>query len=628
MMRRFVALGVQSIALVCILASPSPSVEAQGEDRALFERWARIAEPLPGAPASIGSYSAGCLQGAVTLPPDGSGYAVMRPSRHRFYGHPTLIAYLTRLAGRMQRENRNLLLFGDLGQPPGGPMLTGHASHQTGLDADVWFTTLPRRPTDAERERLRPASFVIGRKTLKSSWGPEQAAMLAAAADSADVNRIFVSPPIKRYMCRQYRRPRGSIGCVRGGGMKITSTSGSSARRAARCAESSRGSIRRTTAAPMNWPGGSRARRTANGPGCRRRPSLAVSPSCPPSAPRRTDALEGAFARQVVARKNRRQHGEVDVEFFARYCIALTSFGCPKGEGLATTGRRSHTGHSVDALPRLVRLSLCAVSRSSRCDAFRHRASLREFHSPGHLPFTSSGTRDSPSPRLRNVSTRPAVALLKQPNRVLHRGGTQMHVPLRRHQLLMSGQFLNRAWRCTGRHQVRAERVAQSVCATLRKVGRSTGLPHVLTDDPLCDRETVGQASTLLLSDDDWATQSVTLSCLASAGGYPSADFQLRSLPIHDLCSDCMRGRGDRARTSRKGSVSSEADAVESLPPRARLADASDKHERAERQEVGRSHPCTRRAEWQHLGLSSLLQRQAHRRRDLLESRRRQPADS
>jgi penicillin-insensitive murein endopeptidase len=204
MRRRFVALGVQSIAMVCILASPSPSVEAQGEDRALFERWARIAEPLPGAPASIGSYSAGCLQGAVTLPPDGSGYAVMRPSRHRFYGHPTLIAYLTRLAGRMQQENRNLLLFGDLGQPAGGPMLTGHTSHQTGLDADVWFTTLPRRPTDNERERLRPASFVIGRKTLKSSWGPEQAARLAAAADSADVNRIFVSPPIKRYMCRQY----------------------------------------------------------------------------------------------------------------------------------------------------------------------------------------------------------------------------------------------------------------------------------------------------------------------------------------------------------------------------------------------------------------------------------------
>ena len=202
--RRLATLGVRSIAIVCVLAAPSSSVEAQREDRAQFDRWAQIAEPLPGPPASIGFYSAGCLQGAVTLPLDGDGYAVMRPSRRRFYGHPALIDYLITLADRMQRGNRNLLLFGDLGQAPGGPMLTGHASHQNGLDGDVWLTTLSRRPTDAERERLQSASFVAGRKTLKPTWGPAQASVLAAAANSADVNRIFVSPPIKRYMCRQY----------------------------------------------------------------------------------------------------------------------------------------------------------------------------------------------------------------------------------------------------------------------------------------------------------------------------------------------------------------------------------------------------------------------------------------
>ena len=202
--RRLATLGVRSIAIVCVLAAPSSSVEAQREDRAQFDRWAQIAEPLPGPPASIGFYSAGCMQGAVALPLDGDGYAVMRPSRHRFYGHPALIDYLIALAGRMQRENRNLLLVGDLGQAPGGPMLTGHASHQNGLDADVWFTTLSRRPTNTEREGLQSAGFVAGRKTLKSTWGPAQANVLAAAANSADVNRIFVSPPIKRYMCRQY----------------------------------------------------------------------------------------------------------------------------------------------------------------------------------------------------------------------------------------------------------------------------------------------------------------------------------------------------------------------------------------------------------------------------------------
>ena len=204
MIRRLAAWGVRIITIVCVLAVSSPSIEAQRDDRAQFDRWAQIAEPLAGPPSSIGFYSAGCLQGAVTLPLDGNGYAVMRPSRHRFYGHPALIGYLTDLAGRVQRETANLLLFGDLGRAPGGPMLTGHASHQNGLDADVWFTTLSRRPTSTERESLPASSFVVGRKTLKSSWTPAQATVLAAAADSADVNRIFVSPPIKRYMCRQY----------------------------------------------------------------------------------------------------------------------------------------------------------------------------------------------------------------------------------------------------------------------------------------------------------------------------------------------------------------------------------------------------------------------------------------
>ena len=37
------------------------------------------------------------------------------------------------------------LLLGDISQPRGGPMLTGHASHQIGLDADIWFTPMPDR---------------------------------------------------------------------------------------------------------------------------------------------------------------------------------------------------------------------------------------------------------------------------------------------------------------------------------------------------------------------------------------------------------------------------------------------------------------------------------------------------
>jgi penicillin-insensitive murein endopeptidase len=196
-------LGVRSVAIVCVLAAPSSSVEAQREDRAQFDRWAQIAEPLPGPPASIGFYSAGCLQGAVALPLDGDGYAVMRPSRHRFYGHPALIGYLIALAGRMQRGNRNLSLRRSGSGPWGADADRSRKPSERARRRRVVHDALS--PADKHRTRgLQAASFVAGRKTLKSTWGPAQANVLAAAANSADVNRIFVSPPIKRYMCRQY----------------------------------------------------------------------------------------------------------------------------------------------------------------------------------------------------------------------------------------------------------------------------------------------------------------------------------------------------------------------------------------------------------------------------------------
>jgi penicillin-insensitive murein DD-endopeptidase len=193
-----------SLVAALTVASHSVGTAQRAGEKPLFDRWANAREPLPGPPAPIGFYSAGCLQGAEALPLDGTGYAVMHPSRHRFYGHPALVSYLTELAKRTHAENGRLLLIGDLGLPRGGPMLTGHDSHQNGLDADVWLTTRANVPTATERETLSAQSFVIGRKKLKPTFGPAQATLLAAAADNSAINRIFVSPAIKRYMCRNF----------------------------------------------------------------------------------------------------------------------------------------------------------------------------------------------------------------------------------------------------------------------------------------------------------------------------------------------------------------------------------------------------------------------------------------
>ena len=201
--RRHVFVRACLIAALTLVSHRVGTAQRAG-DKPLFDRWANAREPLSGPPAPIGFYTAGCLQGAEALPLDGTGYAVMHPSRNRFYGHPALVRYLTDLAQRTHAENRKLLLIGDLGLPRGGPMLTGHDSHQNGLDADVWLTTRANRPTAAERETLRAPSFVIGRKTLKPTFGAAQARLLAVAADRPEINRIFVSPAIKRYMCRNF----------------------------------------------------------------------------------------------------------------------------------------------------------------------------------------------------------------------------------------------------------------------------------------------------------------------------------------------------------------------------------------------------------------------------------------
>src|SRR5262245_30522286 len=110
---------------------------------------------------TIGFYSKGCLAGAVALPINGATWQVMRLSRNRNWGHPDLVQFLERLAAQAPKTGWHGLLVGDMSQPRGGPMLTGHASHQVGLDADIWLTPMPNRElTRQEREEMSATMIV------------------------------------------------------------------------------------------------------------------------------------------------------------------------------------------------------------------------------------------------------------------------------------------------------------------------------------------------------------------------------------------------------------------------------------------------------------------------------------
>ena len=166
----------------------------------------REASPAPGPAEAIGGYSRGCLEGAVQLPADGPTWEVMRPARNRAWGHPALIAFLERLAARLPTlADWSGLLVGDIAQPRGGPMLSGHASHQIGLDADIWLTPMPaQRLSAAERDEISATSVVAadGEDVDRAVWSARQRRLLAAVARSPEVARIFVNPAVKRALCR------------------------------------------------------------------------------------------------------------------------------------------------------------------------------------------------------------------------------------------------------------------------------------------------------------------------------------------------------------------------------------------------------------------------------------------
>jgi len=179
----------------------------------------RIAVPTQGSAHVVGFYAGGCLAGGAALPIDGPAWQVMRLSRNRNWGHPTLIGFLEKLAAKVHKAGDwNGLLVGDMSQPRGGPMMTGHASHQVGLDADIWLTPMPDHElTRVEREEMSATNTVAEdrRDVDPDVWSPGHTAVIKAAARDPHVERIFVNAAIKKALCRDTDPDRDWMNKVR-----------------------------------------------------------------------------------------------------------------------------------------------------------------------------------------------------------------------------------------------------------------------------------------------------------------------------------------------------------------------------------------------------------------------------
>jgi penicillin-insensitive murein endopeptidase len=194
---------IRAVLAACLaLTALAAPVQAQTA-KALF---GARSTPSPHDPYAVGQPSRGCLAGGVQLPETGPTWQAMRLGRNHHWGHPVTIAFIQDLSRTAVRAGWRGLYVGDIAQARGGPV-RGHASHQTGLDVDIWYTPPPRLDlTRRDRERLSAISVrAADERHVNGNWTPSHAYILEAAARDRRVNRIFVTGPVKLRMCADAR---------------------------------------------------------------------------------------------------------------------------------------------------------------------------------------------------------------------------------------------------------------------------------------------------------------------------------------------------------------------------------------------------------------------------------------
>ncbi|WP_108838409.1 penicillin-insensitive murein endopeptidase [Tateyamaria sp. Alg231-49] len=169
----------------------------------------RVASAQKSAP--FGSYSKGCIAGAEQLPETGPTWQAMRLSRNRNWGHPQAVDFVKDLSKVAAKQpGWKGLYIGDISQPRGGPMLSGHRSHQLGLDIDIWM--LPASRLNLSRNTRENISSISLRRAngafVNDNWSRAHHRIIKAAAKDKRTARIFVFPGAKVQMCKDAKGDR------------------------------------------------------------------------------------------------------------------------------------------------------------------------------------------------------------------------------------------------------------------------------------------------------------------------------------------------------------------------------------------------------------------------------------
>ena len=206
---------VRLILAAVMLASPGLlPAQAQPLAKELFGAAKQGSDQRPRA---FGSYAKGCASGLEQLPESGPTWQAMRLSRNRNWGHPELLDFAKDLSRDASRLGWKGLYFGDFSQPRGGPMLTGHRSHQIGLDADIWLYPVTRlNLSRTQRENISAISMRRANGAfVNDRWTRSHHEVVKAAAKDPRVARIFIFPGAKVQMCNDERGNRAWLRKIR-----------------------------------------------------------------------------------------------------------------------------------------------------------------------------------------------------------------------------------------------------------------------------------------------------------------------------------------------------------------------------------------------------------------------------
>ncbi len=164
---------MRTAACLLALALAAPA----GAEPLATKLFSAVTAPTPGVPDPIGSYARGCAGGNVEMPESGTTWQMMRLSRDRNWGNPVTVQFLEDLSTfAATQPGWKGLYIGDIGQPRGGPMPSGHQSHQIGLDADIWYlppkSVTLRSPTIASPSLVTAVSGRPSSISRRDSDGP------------------------------------------------------------------------------------------------------------------------------------------------------------------------------------------------------------------------------------------------------------------------------------------------------------------------------------------------------------------------------------------------------------------------------------------------------------------------